>query len=121
METEMQTDGNKQAGRAGKIKLRRADVVLLSEQVLLNAGKQSRRHLYYLDSSTSSCASSRKRRHHGHTYIGSEFGPWLIIRLVEAVSKVVGAAGAGVRALTQPGGTAAPLLGLNVAQVYLPL
>lgn len=32
----METDGNKQAGRAGKIKLRRADDPLLSEQALVN-------------------------------------------------------------------------------------
>lgn len=41
METEMETDGNKQAGRAGKIKLRRADDPLFSEQALVNGPEGS--------------------------------------------------------------------------------
>lgn len=38
-ETEMETDGNKQAGRVGKIEPRRGNVLLLSEQARLNGAE----------------------------------------------------------------------------------
>lgn len=56
-ETEMETDGNKQAGRVGKIEPRRGNVLLLSEQARLNGAEtKPRGRLYYLQPSPSAAA-----------------------------------------------------------------
>lgn len=90
----MQTDGNKQAGRAGKIKPRGADVLLLSERALLN-GTERRRETTPLPPPLLA-GLQHEQLCDDDVWISSQFGPWLIIpaavatrRLVEAVNKVV--------------------------------